>query len=289
MKREDYPSLYVFSSDRSDGSQSCFVWLSRIQYGALFAAALAALGSVVHEAFLLCYIFLICASIIITAFEFFNEAEKKWYGFRALAESTKTATWRYMMKASPFSDVDVEEGQEFSKLLDNIIISNNQVIKSNIDMKKLSLKVTDKMTQVRSSTLKDRRDFYLKNRIDEQYQWYVRKADSNEKNYVLYLSIGTVLQCIVVTFAAIHYICSSCNLFFLSQPALVLVAGLIGWMKLRKYKELASAYSLTANEISIIRAEYKELKDESAFAEFVDKVERAFSREHTQWAALRKG
>ena len=71
MKDGDYPSLYAFSSDRSDKSQSHFVWLSRLQYGVLVAAALAALGLELNEAFLLFYIILICGSICIAAFEFF--------------------------------------------------------------------------------------------------------------------------------------------------------------------------------------------------------------------------
>lgn len=289
MKVEDYPSLYTFSSGRSEKSQLCFAWLSRLQYGALFSAALATLGSEFHEVFLLCYVILICGSIGITAFEFLYEAEKKWYGFRALAESTKTATWRYMMKASPFTEPDVGGSDDFARHLDNIITSNNQVIKSNINMDEVSLVATKKMNEVRSYTLEEKQDFYLKSRIDDQYQWYVRKADGNSKNYILYLSAVTVLQCFVIAFAIFHYLCFSYNLFLLTQPTLVLVAGIIGWMKVRKYKELASAYSLTAHEISIIRVEYKRMADENSFAEFVDKVEHAFSREHTQWAALRKG
>ena len=193
------------------------------------------------------------------------------------------------MKANPFNDVDVEEPQDFSKLLANIIISNNQVIKSSINMEAVNLNATDKMNEIRNYTLKEKQDFYLKNRIDDQYQWYVRKADKNGKNYILYLLIGAVLQCFVISFAIFYYFCFSYNLFLFTQPALVLVAGIIGWMKVRKYKELASSYGLTAHEISIIRAEYKETADESVFTKFVDKVEHVFSREHTQWVALGKG
>jgi hypothetical protein len=67
----------------------------------------------------------------------------------------------------------------------------------------------------------------------------------------------------------------------------VIASSIIGWMQIKRYDELASAYGLTANEIGIIKSRYASVSTELELAAFVSDAENAFSREHTQWAARR--
>ncbi|AVA15771.1 hypothetical protein C3E99_03320 [Sphingopyxis sp. MG] len=70
-----------------------------------------------------------------------------------------------------------------------------------------------------------------------------------------------------------------------AEPLLVAASAAIGWIQIKKFNELASAYSLTAHEIGIIQTRISDVTTESEFSEFVNESERAFSREHTQWVA----
>ena len=69
------------------------------------------------------------------------------------------------------------------------------------------------------------------------------------------------------------------------EPIIVLAASLTGWMQIKKFNELASAYTLTAFEIGIIQDRASDSMSEAEFSDFVGEAEQAFSREHTQWVA----
>lgn len=69
--------------------------------------------------------------------------------------------------------------------------------------------------------------------------------------------------------------------------AAVIASSILGWMQIKRYDELASAYGLTANEIGIIKSRYISVRTQDDLSAFVSDSENAFSREHTQWAARR--
>ena len=66
---------------------------------------------------------------------------------------------------------------------------------------------------------------------------------------------------------------------------MVAASAVLGWMQIKKFNELASAYTLTALEISLIEDKLREVETEAELSEFVNEAELAFSREHTQWVA----
>lgn len=53
----------------------------------------------------------------------------------------------------------------------------------------------------------------------------------------------------------------------------------------KKYRQLATAYSLAAHEITLIKHDSENAIDDKSLSEFVIDSENAFSREHTQWVA----
>jgi hypothetical protein len=81
---------------------------------------------------------------------------------------------------------------------------------------------------------------------------------------------------------------ASPDLQYLPIEVLAVVAtSLIAWKQLKRFDELASAYSLTAHELGIIKSRFSAVENRDALAAFVSDAENAFSREHTQWAARR--
>lgn len=288
MKDQDYPYIYRFSNDNSMDYQSRYMWLIGVQYGAVFAASVIAILSNFERIILCLYIILILISMTLSVYEFFKENEKCWYGFRAIAESAKTTTWKCMMVTSPFDGSDKDAESEFCRCLEEIVFSNNQVLESN-SIEVDDITITDKMKKVRNLSLNERYKFYLKYRINEQYSWYIKKANINKKSYITCLIICVICQSAAIFSAILQVIYMPNEWPLLFQPLLVFVATLFGWMQVKKFKELESAYSLAANEIGIIRDKFKDTLSEEDFAKFINDAESAFSREHTQWAARRSG
>jgi len=70
-----------------------------------------------------------------------------------------------------------------------------------------------------------------------------------------------------------------------TEPLIVMASSIIGWTQIKRFTELASAYTLTAHEIGIVVTSLDEATDERSFSNVVNESELAFSREHTQWVA----
>ena len=58
-------------------------------------------------------------------------------------------------------------------------------------------------------------------------------------------------------------------------------------MQIKKFSELAAAYTVTAHEVGLISPKLDAVQTESELSDFVNEVEQAFSREHTMWIARR--
>ena len=82
----------------------------------------------------------------------------------------------------------------------------------------------------------------------------------------------------------------------ISNPSLMLpievIAFLAGaaltWTQMKKFRELATTYGLTAHEITLVKGEAVNIADDLHFSEYVLNSENAFSREHTQWVARKE-
>lgn len=287
MTPDDYPALLRSADESSVAAQSNYLWLVRLQYGLLVAAATVALWFDYSPDLLLVYAFIIGASTALLIFMSVKKPEKDWYGCRALAESIKTSTWRYMMRAEPFEDAlqlkDVKK--TFAMYLKEILDANSHVRDSISRRPKAGEQITPAMDEIRALTFDERRNFYRKKRIDEQRSWYVRKVELNRRHFV-----GWIIFCVTVQSSAIVLALARSRYpeswsIWPMEPLLVIASAAIGWIQIKKFNELASAYSLTAHEIGIIQTRINDVTSDIEFSEFVNEAERAFSREHTQWVA----
>ncbi len=62
-----------------------------------------------------------------------------------------------------------------------------------------------------------------------------------------------------------------------------MAGGVLTWIQVKRFQEIATAYALTAHEIGIVRGHLADSDTDEEFSEFVKDAENAFSREHTQW------
>ncbi len=286
MKTEDYPALYRAADATSIGSQAMHLLLIRGYLGLLiFGSVFSVLGiqSKVSAAFsALVFIGTIILSILMIT----KRSEDEWYRARAIAESVKTSTWRFMMKGAPYLDaVSVEQvKKEFRNLLRSILSEHKDLSHEFGGEVSEADQITSKMCEVRSCSLQKRIDYYREFRIDEQRSWYAKKSADNKKKGRFWFGALIGLQVIAVILVIFRVAYPDFKIW--PTEVFIVAAGCcLTWIQMKRFRELASSYGLTAQEIGIIRGELEGVKDEADFIEFVKDSENAFSREHTQWVA----
>ncbi len=197
------------------------------------------------------------------------------------------ATWRYMMRAEPFEDApqlkDVR--RKYAAFLKEILDANSHVRDSISRRPNAGDQITLKMDEFRALPLSERRELYQIDRIKQQRDWYIKKVKLNRRYFVGWIIFCILVQSAAIVLALLRSVLPDFFSLWPSEPLLVVATASIGWIQIKKFNELASAYSLTAHEIGIVQTRLGSVDGESEFSEFVNESELAFSREHTQWVA----
>lgn len=136
---------------------------------------------------------------------------------------------------------------------------------------------------MRGSALRERKAHYLSNRVKDQQGWYSRKAKANKDAARNWQMVGAVCYVAGVAMVLLHV--RFVEATFPLEPVIVLASAVLGWMQIKKFNELASAYALTAHEIGLAETVIADAKTEQDFSKAINEVELVFSREHTQWIA----
>ena len=287
MSPKDFPALYRSADVSALAAQTLYLRLIRLQYGLLVAAATLALWFGASPDLYIGYAVAVAGSSALLIYMSVRKPERDWYGCRALAESIKTSVWRYIMRAEPFEDSaqlsDVQH--KFASFLQEILDANKHVSDSITHSPSTGEQITTAMNALRALPLADRKERYRNDRIDEQRAWYVGKVKTNRRQFSGWVAACVTVQGAAVLLALLRIRYNSEWSLWPTAPLLVLASSIIGWIQIKKFNELASAYNLTAHEIGIIRTRIDHVSTEAEFSEFVNEAERAFSREHTQWIA----
>ena len=225
------------------------------------------------------------STIIVTLLIYLWGKDKAWYGSRAVAESIKTLTWRYITGATPFpidmgqKDADRQFGNTLQKLMEQESKLNWVY---NLDAK--VDQITEVMRTQRNKSIRERKNYYIKSRLEEQCQWYARKAKFNtsRKNLFLFLIIIMQLLIPVLIYNAVQILTIAVASVFTT-----VATGLILWVNTKKYHELSQVYALTAQELGVIKTSAYHINSDKDLSDFVADTESAFSREHTMWIARR--
>ncbi|WP_456462126.1 DUF4231 domain-containing protein [Reichenbachiella sp.] len=285
----NYPALYKSSDKASIKSQNLFIKLNLFNILSLVLAS--TLSSIpIDENYLaiISAVFLI-VSLILTSLMFYIKFEKKWYEGRAIAESIKTLTWKFMMGASPFEadSFTIVEAEE------RLINEFKKIIGQRKDYFDLiggdfgtGEQITTAMRNVREFNIEKKKSIYLRQRLDEQRTWY--SSSSNRNRSSKNISFWTIIALIVASFIGLYLNLNYENLKIIITPISVVIASsIIAWMNLKRFQELTQSYSITANELGLIRSKAHHITKESELSDFVDDAENAISREHTLWLARR--
>jgi hypothetical protein len=278
-----YPALYRSSDELSASSQRKFFGALCLHFACLLAAAVL---SAVNSPLWPCAVLQVCVllgALGCSVYLYARRPDRYWYAGRAVAESIKTLTWRFVSRAEPFDGDDPPAQAHFRQTLKAVIEQNQEVAEqlvSHLDGQQIS----EAMKTMRDASQEDRRRTYLDERVTEQLGWYAGKARSNRQAASALFAALILVNAAAVVFA-IARIEFPVARFWPTDALVTLAASLLGWMQAKRYSGLAASYALAAHEISLIREQAGGIVTEAELSAFIGDSENAFSREHTQWVA----
>jgi len=282
--KSDYPGIYQSADIASKEAQkNYFTSLLGYLISLLFISIIPYLNLQLKlNNLFIAFFFILSLSIMLWII--FKNQDESWYNGRAAAESVKTRTWRWMMKAEPYENGDEEVNAKlFLNDLKQILQQNKKLGDLIGNASAVKEPITKRMKEIRLLNTRERLNFYIVQRINEQSNWYMKKTSTFKKrarNWFIVL----VLIHLTAIFILLYQIMDVT--FKFPIETLTVGAGIvISWIQAKKYRQLSTAYSLTVHEITLIKFDSENVKDEKTLSEFVLNSENAFSREHTQWIA----
>jgi hypothetical protein len=295
LREEDLPAIYQAANENSLEAQRRFLRRSGlglvmvvIATGASAFAGRIPLGDGNLMGMIAAITFI--GALLLRLHLLTDRPERTWYGGRAAAESAKNLAWRYAVGGAPFTidqdpyDVDVAFTERLRDILTDLD-AESLVPPSGGEGKQ----ITKRMRELRAMSLEERKEAYAVGRIQDQMEWYARKAKWNKNRSNLWNTIlmfiefvGSVTAILIATGVwRIHL------LGFAGALAGAVIAAGASWLQTKQHSNLAEAYSVTTHELSAINDRISSPRTEEDWARFVSESEDAVSREHTLWRASR--
>ena len=213
-----------------------------------------------------------------------SKPDDLWYNGRAVAESIKTRSWRWCMRASPY-----ENNIDLNIIMNQFIADQKNILKQNKNVSSILDEgipvdpISDTMKQIRSLSISDRLAIYKEQRIKDQINWYSLNSQKNKRKSNFWFVISIILH--VIAISLLSYKIKELGASLPIETFTTAAAAVLTWINSKKYNELHSSYKLTAHEITFIKMDGQDISTEDELSEFIINSETAFSREHTQWAA----
>ncbi len=283
VRREDLPEIYRKAGDASARSQNLFLVWNLINIAALTLAALvSALKGWLHSGGAAAGAVLLAAGAVMTFWLRKSRYERRWYRSRAVAESVKTLSWRYMMRASPFAGGSLQDEAQAAALFETFV---HDIADQEAAPVPKTHEITGKMKEVREKTPAERAEIYVRERFEPEREWYDTNSKKNSRNgdRVLLLAIATqIIACGLAVIQIFHETPDFVGVFATAS------AGALAWMQAKRYEDLAQAYVTAAKELSRIGSTVIPAAiSDAGLSRFVLDAENAISREHTLWLAKR--
>lgn len=285
MEEQDFPALYRSADKLSLDSQKHFFCILMIHLVVLIVAAALSAVNITEKWVYILQLLALMAALGCSVYLWGVRPDRYWYAGRAVAESVKTITWRYVSKAEPFQTEDMMAKNDFKQSLRMIFEQNQDVCSKLIDYANQE-QFTVAMQEMRSSSLDNRKNNYCEKRIRDQREWYAKKAAFNKKKANLFFW-GLIIANFIGVVLAILKVAEINPIYLPVDVIIALASSLLSWIQAKRFTELSASYALTAHEIGFINEQIATINSEDDFSKFVGDAENAFSREHTQWAARR--
>ena len=286
MNAEIYPALYRAADCASVEAQRQYLGIVRTySYLLVAGAGLSVYGISSREA-AACAALLFLASIFLSILMVVRNHEGTWYRARAIAESAKTSTWRFIMRAEPYNDSPsvVEVKKHLRNMLSNILKEHKDLAHELGGEIAGGEQITQEMCDIRAKPLTERINFYRSERVDEQRRWYAVRSGQNARSSSRWFAALIGFQAAALIHIILRIVFTNWT-FWPTEVFVVAASGALTWIQVKRFREISASYGLAAHEIGILRGDLEVVRSEDQFGEFVRDAENAFSREHTQWVA----
>ncbi len=287
MEQKFYPLLFKIADTKSKKSQNIFIRLNIFILLLLILSSVSSIYTTVPKNITTFSTICLILSTLFNIYILFFRPEKSWYEGRAIAESVKTLTWKFITNTKPFKiSLQQEKAEQiFNENLKKIIGQRRDfyiLIGQNYPDGNM---ISDEMISIRNCSFEERKKKYVEDRIQDQINWYSYKTKQNalNKNIALGLIIGFQIL-------AIFFFIFEKNLFInysFTSILITMTSVFMTWLQLKRFQELTDAYGITATELKFIKEKSKFILDDNQLEKYVDDTETAISREHTLWLARR--
>jgi len=211
-----------------------------------------------------------------------------WQLHRSAAELLRSQCWRYAVCGAPYG-VDERDADALFEVRVNEGLHQMRAIgwrdprppgSSALERELL----TPTMRALRAMPFSTRKDVYVRDRVIEQREWYLRRSAQSRRaaaTWQALAALGTLAALAAAAAKAFEW-GSSMDLVGLASSA---AAASVAWSELRQYQPLVAAHSLVAQELSTMAVTMDKVVAEPQWAEEVAAAEDAISPEHTAWLA----
>jgi hypothetical protein len=214
-----------------------------------------------------------------------------WQLQRSAAELVRSHCWRYAVCGAPYGrDVRDPDGTLEAAVHDGLhrLATIGWREPPLTGGPGAAFLVTAGMRELRAKPFAVRRDVYLRDRVAEQHDWYVRRAVESRRGARLWEAV-TVLGTLAALAAAIAKALewgTSMDLVGIASSA---AAASVAWSEVRQYQPLVAAHSLVAQELSAMAAALQHVDTEQVWAANVAAAEERVSPDYTAWVARHHG
>ncbi len=293
MQNSEFPNYFQASDSASLKAQKNYFNITRIDLlSMILASALAIYNYQSTQSKLFVYVIsglLLLVGLVLTIILKTKKYEDVWYQGRALAESCKTLTWRFVCCSEYFENsLGISEAKK--RFVERIKELSGEFKELSIAMNSKILNlpiITDKMIEIRAYDLQKRKDYYIQNRIEDQKKWYADKAEYNSEKYNFWFWCVIVLQAISLI-SIVYLIANPDSNWNFVGLLTTIAASALSWLQLKQHQELKLAYTTATQELNFIVTLTEQITTEESFSKFVLDSENAVSREHTLWLAQRR-
>ena len=298
MDHADYPALYQVADSTSIQGQRAYRRLIRTELVlVVVGAVLAAIGAMIGELepadigshlrplLLLGVSAPFLGAMIAKSVNRGRGYDHDWFDGRAIAETVKTQTWRFMLRVPPFHDDSAE--RLFSAELRSVLHARELSRQTLALLPEQPQQITNRMREVRALPFAQRRSFYVTERLADQANWYRAKArwNQDQASRWFWFSLSAEFAAVLLALTGVFYpAVADLNLFGVLAS---IAAALTGWNQLGRHDDLSKSYALAYQELLVIQTLTEAADTEERLLELVRDGEAAISREHTMWIAKR--
>jgi hypothetical protein len=232
--------------------------------------------------------------------------EDRWFQARAVAETSKSLAWEFMMgskrilsrelfgKGFIMGDKNGESKNvrsaetELVRVLKDMRGEFKESLYPDWDKASVESEISDEMRTMRSLDPSERKSIYLARRLDDQIEWYGKKAKSNKKMKGYFASLAIALEAVGLGIAIYAIIFDVVPAEGMMALIATMVSSLVGWSQSRRYAELVEPYLYTSDTLKELRERFTRVANEDELVELVEESEHTISREHQMWQ-IRRG